>query len=87
MSDRDMLIELLTGHYMNTISDVTDVADYLLANDVVKVVRCKDCEHYKPQTQSAHWKNITNYCCRTVSIKMKPNDYCSYGELKECEGK
>lgn len=32
---RDRLIELLCGHYMNTISDAEDVADYLLANGVI----------------------------------------------------
>ena len=52
-------------------------ADYLIRNDVVKVVRCKDCKHY-----------IGNYCCRDIKDRtnmffMKENDYCSYGERKE----
>jgi RNA recognition motif-containing protein len=32
---RDRLIELLTGNYMNTMSDVYDVADHLIANGVI----------------------------------------------------
>ena len=37
---RDRLIELLCGHYMNTTSDATEVADYLLENGVI-VPPCK----------------------------------------------
>ena len=51
--------------------------------DVVEVVRCKDCKHYKPQKKSAHWENRTNYCNRIVTVKMQPYDFCSYGERKE----
>lgn len=54
------------------------------AADVVKVVRCKDCKH---------WGGITfgNICRRWTGLNVKnctkPTDFCSYGELKECEGK
>ena len=51
--------------------------------DAVKVVRCKDCKHYKPQKKSAHWENRTNYCNRVVTIKMQPDDFCSYGKRKD----
>ena len=47
------------------------------------IVRCKDCKHYKPQKKSAHWENRTNYCNRIVTIKVRPYDFCSYGERKE----
>lgn len=50
--------------------------------DAVEVVRCRDCEHYKPQNKSAHWKSRANYCNRVVTIKVKPDDFCSYGERK-----
>jgi hypothetical protein len=50
--------------------------------DVVPVVRCKDCKHYKAQEKSAHWENKTKYCCRTVTLKVNDNDFCSYGERK-----
>ena len=29
--------------------------------DAVKIVRCKDCKHYRPQKKSAHWENRANY--------------------------
>ena len=51
--------------------------------DAVKIVRCKDCKHYKPQKKSAHWENRANYCNRIVTIKVQPDDFCSYGERKE----
>ena len=50
--------------------------------DAVEVVRCKDCKHYKPQEKSAHWENRANYCNRIVTIKVQPDDFCSYGERK-----
>ena len=48
--------------------------------DAVEIVRCKDCKHYKPQKKSTHWENRANYCNRIVTIKVRPYDFCSYGE-------
>ena len=50
--------------------------------DAVEIVRCRDCKHYMPQKKSAHWENRANYCNRLVRIKVRPNDFCSYGERK-----
>ena len=50
--------------------------------DAVKIVRCKDCKHYRPQKKSAHWENRANYCNRIVTIKVQPYDFCSHGERK-----
>ena len=50
--------------------------------DAVPVVRCKDCKHYKPQKKSAHWEHRAYYCNRVVTIKVQPDDFCSYGERK-----
>ena len=52
-----------------------------------EVVRCKDCKHYKPQHKSAHWNNVKLYCCRTASIKVNSDDFCSFGERKDNERK
>lgn len=48
------------------------------AADVAPVVRCKDCKHCDPE----------NYHCdhpmgTAAPLKRKPDDFCSYGELKE----
>lgn len=55
----------------------------LPAEDVEKVVRCKDCEHFKPQNQSAHWSATKCYCMRTAAVKVNENDFCSHGVKKE----
>ena len=52
----------------------------------VEVVRCRDCKHYKPQKKSAHWENRAYYCNRVVTIKVQPDDFCSYGERKDGDG-
>ena len=41
--------------------------------DIVKVVRCRDCKHYKDEHSN----------CWLMRVKMIPNDYCSYGERRE----
>ena len=41
--------------------------------DVVEVVRCKDCKHYKGEQSN----------CWLMRVKMQPTDYCSYGERSE----
>ena len=63
--------------------DVVEFLDDMPTVDAVKVVRCKDCKHYKPQKKSTHWENRANYCNRVVTIKAQPNDFCSYGERKD----
>ena len=55
--------------------------------DAVPVVRCKDCKHYKPQKKSAHWEHRAYYCNRVVTIKVQPDDFCSYGERKDDDNK
>ena len=55
--------------------------------DAVEIVRCRDCKHYRPQKKSAHWENRANYCNRIVTIKVRPYDFCSYGERKDDDNK
>lgn len=49
--------------------------------DVAPVVRCRDCKHYYfadnriPQEQ--------RYVCEISGEIWKPDDFCSYGEMKE----
>ena len=39
--------------------------------DVVEVVRCVDCRH---------WENGRCYLLRDVTVEVRDNDFCSYGE-------
>lgn len=49
------------------------------AADVRPVVYCRECKHYKPQKKSARWENKANMCTRSVTIKMPPDGFCSFG--------
>lgn len=42
--------------------------------DAVPVVRCKECK----------WTGGDFVCYRGVMVQHKPEDFCSYGERKEC---
>ena len=53
------------------IADVIKRIEDFSTEDVVKVVRCKDCKFYG------------NGDCSVQSVRsMYPNDYCSYGERR-----
>lgn len=59
-------------------SDIEKLADHLIANDVVPVVRCKDCGHYD-----------NGYCTTLPTqpiVARRPNDFCSYGKRKSANG-
>ena len=56
------------------------VADYLLDNDVVPVVRCKDCKHMKIDRNGYRW------CLVWTGINCMGDDgFCNYGERKDNE--
>ena len=71
--------------YLENDDETVEILDDMPTVNAVPVVRCKDCKHYKPQKKSAHWENRANYCNRIVTIKMQPDDFCSYGERKDDE--
>ena len=49
----------------------------LPAADVVHVVRCRECKHYKPE-------EYFSPCVLPQGIECaKPDDFCSYGKRKE----
>lgn len=52
------------------------------SEDMVKVVRCKDCIHYEARQKNHPWKSSRKYCNRQVILCTEPNDFCSYGERK-----
>ena len=65
--------------------DVVNMLESAPTVDAVEIVRCRNCKHYKPQKKSAHWENRANYCNRVVTIKVQPDDFCSYGKRKDDE--
>lgn len=64
-------------------------SDYLIAHgvtvqeDVVEVVRCKNCKYYDEKTRVC--EEFTSKKLPTgghVAFLMKPDDFCSYGERR-----
>ena len=65
--------------------DPVQYMDIIPAADVVEVVRCRECVHWKPIGSKAGNSfsdmeyiggcEFTKYCCRE-------SDFCSYGERK-----
>ena len=58
------------------------IADHLISNDVVPVVRCKDCLSFQADEIAAQ-KTGTCWNCEMVR---EFDDFCSYGERKDGEG-
>ena len=53
-----------------------EIADMLIANDVVPVVRCKDCKKWTP------WPDRKQGFCPCSEHTTKAKHFCSYGEKK-----
>lgn len=83
---RDRLINLIRQSHCVDVWDydnddfmqpnpIETLADYLIKNDVVPVVHCKDCKHLM-------FSDCYGECSRSYMGIVSPNDYCSYGERK-----
>ena len=57
-----------------------------VAPDVVKVVRCKDCKHfYDTHINPAH--SCKRGGTQVWDVSFTPDDFCSYGERRDNDGK
>ena len=75
-----------TGLENRAIDLVQYTRDYLSniqAADVVPVVRCRECEHYR-EHRTKKYGNLICRCTRMGKYDMdypvNPDDFCSYGE-------
>ena len=59
-------------------------ADFLIANGVVPVVRCKDCKHCRKDT---YFDYCDKYSRPFDKLYVEKDHFCSYGERKEDNGK
>lgn len=57
---------------------IRDNIERLIADDVVRAVRCKDCKHAKFSTRCSRY-----WCDKSPGVMTYSNDYCSYGVRKE----
>lgn len=76
---KDRLIELIQNSVNGCARHWAEIiADYLIKNDVVPVVRCRECKHFKTNI------NKENYCdihsTRWDKFYVREEDYCSSGE-------
>jgi hypothetical protein len=88
---REKLIELLNQSFdkqycRSGLLTATHTADFLIANDVVPVIRCMDCKHWKPG-ESMMGNSLDDMQrvgrCEYVRFRRLENDFCSYGERKD----
>ena len=64
--------------YNVAIVDALNIIDEQPTADVVEIVRCKDCKHYK------FGSDEIRYCFMNDSDHLwQDDDYCSYGERRE----
>lgn len=59
--------------------------DIDLGPDVVPVVRCRECVHYR-EYRTRRYKQPIRECVRMarhdMEFRVKPDDFCSYGQRK-----
>lgn len=81
MQERERLIEILSRkiHPREGVDPAVVVADYLLDNDIVPVVRCRDCEYAKNAKVNKKGFRI----CPASHMEIVDDDYCSYGDREQ----
>lgn len=81
MTEREKLIEILSTkiHPREGIDPAEVIADFLLDHDVIPVTRCRGCKWGQPD------KLLNKYLCTRVfgCMKVREDDFCSYGRRKE----
>lgn len=74
---KDVLQEKVFHNLTDEFYGAMQVIDELPPADVVPVVRCRDCKH---------WKSYYGRCYKHDEYGMASDDFCSYGERREKGG-
>lgn len=87
LNERDKLICLIMKANSPLISlrRAEELADCLFNNDVVAVVRCKDCkscDKFYPSKRIGEEPEL-EYFCEKEKRTTRPDDFCSYGKRKD----
>ena len=70
--------------YVECLGDVLDIVEDAPTEDVVKVVRCRDCEYWDPGSPMATVIPTPCRCrLRRETDATTAEDFCSYGRRKE----
>lgn len=81
MTARDSLIALLEeaeGITNNDLPTLEQIAEHLVEHDVIPVVRCNQCKHYRCWADGRAMKQ-----CDIDFRNVYSDDFCSYGERRE----
>lgn len=81
MNNRERLIEILSRkvHPRDGVDPAVVVADFLLNNDILPVVRCRGCKWDRPDILlDKHW-------CSCFFTEVREDDFCSHGKRMEDE--
>ena len=75
------------GEFRGIFGRIKEQLEAIPTADVVPVVRCKDCKHYKqsevdPSRKMCWRKDVDGWF---VCYDFYPTDFCSYGERREDE--
>ncbi len=64
--------------------EIMDCVEDIIEEDVVPVVRCKDCKHYYRYTGISDERvcGIFNGCYENTGYPTELDDFCSYGERR-----
>ena len=92
---RDRLIDLIRQSHCVEVWDyynddfkepdpVEELADHIIKNDVVPVVRCKDCKYHHWEKEPEHGKTI--HFCSVLNAEVFKDFYCYHGTSKERGG-
>ena len=91
--DVDDLIDFIDmGHLRNPLEscfserDVVDMLESRPTVDAVPVVRCRECQHWKPTgSKAGNSFSDMEYIggCEFTKYCRRESDFCSYGEHKE----
>ena len=81
MTDRERLLEILNVpiYPHEQVDSLEAVADYLLDNDVIPIVRCMNCVY----RHDSCFAGVGNTYCDRKHTYSALDGYCSYGERKD----
>lgn len=85
--DADKLVDMLYDNefaVLCPLDEVSGVVDACPTVDTVFVTRCEDCVHWDDDPDTYGADDGPKGKCMKSFETMCVNDYCSYGERKEC---
>ena len=78
---KDIVIIRNEGGYFGTAKN--EIVEAQKAEDIVSVIRCKDCKYYRDGDCWHEWDNDGRKYYQSVINEPNPDDYCSMAERKE----